>query len=106
MHKLLVLPIALASITAGAAASEAGTPIPEALADKPTPLPIYEMPRELVFDAGHKNVPLPAMYSAAFTVPISYDIQGFQGLGAYHHPAEVVLGIDSFQAWKREKLEP
>ena len=102
MSLRFALPMMATAFVGLATASPVGVPIPEALADKPMPLPIYEVPEEPRFDPGHKNIPLPAGSDTAVIVPISYRVQGFRGLGAYHDPAEVILGIDDFHAWKKD----
>ncbi|MEM9840794.1 MAG: hypothetical protein AAF830_16800 [Pseudomonadota bacterium] len=96
------LPVMATVFVGVASASPVGVPIPEALADKPMPLPIYEFAEEPLYDLGHKNVPVPGGYGPAVIVPISYKVQGFKGLGAYNDPAEVILGLDDFHAWKKD----
>ena len=102
MLKFVALPIAAAGLFVGAATAETGVPIPSALADKPTPLLIYDLPQEVMVHTGHKNVPVPERQPQTI-LPVVFEPTGFKGLSPYHGAAQVMLGIGSFAAWKLQQ---
>ncbi|MEM1380040.1 MAG: hypothetical protein AAGH41_05370 [Pseudomonadota bacterium] len=97
MLSMTTIALAAASVLSGPNA-EGGIPIAAALADKPTPLPVYEISAERSFDVGHKNIPVPDARQRLLVIPVSYRYSGFRGLEAYHGASEVVLGHDAFHA--------
>ena len=95
MFKFLALPAASAALL-GVAAAGAGTPIHSSLADKPVPLPVYELVTDVTFDLGHKNVPKPQALSAPAIVPVTYEFRAFRLFEDFHGGSTVVLDLKAF----------
>ncbi|MEM9810318.1 MAG: hypothetical protein AAF788_03750 [Pseudomonadota bacterium] len=78
----------------GAAHAEVGVPIQTSLGADPLPLPSYEISQETRIILGHKNLHKPKVVKDTAVVPIAYEANISEGLGDFHAPAEVVLGLD------------